>query len=52
MVVKGPFDPWHPVFKYIFVYAAALCIYIIQYKLVKKILERNPDSRFAKYFIG
>lgn len=52
IVVKGPFDAWHPALKYVFVYVVALCIYAIQYKIVKKVQERRPDNRFARYFIG
>lgn len=52
MVVGGPFDGWHPLFKYIFVYAAALCIYAVQYRLVAMAQKRWPESRITKYFIG
>ena len=52
IVVKGPFDAWHPLWKYIFVYVAALCIYALQYKLVGLVRKRWPESRITKYFIG
>lgn len=52
IVVKGPFDAWHPALKYVFVYVVALCIYAIQYRIVKKVLERRPDNRFTRYFVG
>lgn len=52
IVVKGPFDAWHPVWKYFFVYMAALCIYAVQYHLVKKVRKRWPDNRITGYFVG
>ena len=52
MVVGGPFDGWHPLWKYIFVYVAALCIYAVQYKLVAAAQKRWPDNRITRYFIG
>lgn len=52
IVVKGPFDGWHPIWKYIFVYVAAVCIYIIQYRLVKMAQNRWPDNRVTKFFVG
>ena len=52
MVVGGPFDGWHPLWKYIFVYAAALCIYAVQYRLVSAAQKRWPDNRITRYFIG
>lgn len=52
IVVDGPFDAWHPLWKYIFVYAAALCIYAVQYRLVAMAQKRWPESRITKYFIG
>ncbi len=52
MVVGGPFDGWHPLWKYIFVYAAALCVYAVQYRLVTSAQKRWPDNRITRYFIG
>lgn len=52
IVVKGPFDAWHPLWKYIFVYVAALCIYALQYKIVGMVRKRWPNNVIAKYFVG
>lgn len=52
IVVKGPFDAWHPLWKYIFVYVAALCIYALQYKIVGMVRKRWPNSVITKYFVG
>ena len=52
MVVKGPFDHWHPLWKYIFVCIAALCVYAVQYKLVGAARKRWPDNVITKYFVG
>mgnify|MGYP003557329745 FL=1 len=52
IVVKGPFDAWHPLWKYIFVYVAALCIYALQYKIVGMVRKRWPNNVITKYFVG
>ena len=52
IVVKGPFDAWHPLWKYIFVYIAALLIYALQYKLVGMACKRWPNNVITKYFVG
>ena len=52
IVVKGPFDAWHPLWKYIFVYIAALCIYALQYRIVGMVRKRWPNNVITKYFVG
>lgn len=52
MVVGGPFDGWNPVVKYVFVYGSALCIYCVQYTLVRLADKRWPENKITKYFIG
>ena len=52
IVVKGPFDAWHPLWKYIFVYVTALCIYALQYKIVGMVRKRWPNNVITKYFVG
>lgn len=52
IVVKGPFDAWHPLWKYIFVYVAALCIYALQYRIVEMVRKRWPNNVITKYFVG
>lgn len=48
IVVGGPFDSWHWIFKYFFVYAAAVCIYGLQYNLVRAAGKRWPDSKAVR----
>lgn len=52
IVVGGPFDGWAWGWKYIFVYAAALCIYGLQYNAVKWAESRWPGNPVSKYFVG
>ena len=52
MVVFGPFVGWDNVYKYVFVYGAALCAYGLQYTIVKLIDKRWPGNKVTKYFIG
>jgi peptidoglycan/LPS O-acetylase OafA/YrhL len=52
IVVGGPFDHWHPVLKYVFVYIGALCLYGIQYYLVKKADTRWKNNKITRYFVG
>lgn len=52
MVVSGPFSGWDNIFKYLFVYGMALCVYGLQYKLVKLADKRWPGNKVTKYFIG
>lgn len=52
IVVGGPFDGWNLVWKYIFVYGAALCIYAVQYNIVKFVDRRWPENKLTGFFIG
>lgn len=52
IAVGGPLDHWHLGLKYIFVYAGALCLYGVQYYLVKKANERWKNNGFTKYLVG
>lgn len=52
MVVGGPFDGWHPVWKYVFVYGAALAVYAVQYRIVELADGRWPNNKVTKYFLG
>lgn len=52
IVVGGPFDGWALVWKYVFVYWAALCVYAVQYTLVRLADRRWPENRITGYFIG
>lgn len=44
------FTDWNPVYKYIFVYGAALAVYGIQYWLVQLAEKRWPNNIVTKYF--
>ena len=46
------FTDWNPVYKYIFVYGAALAVYGIQYWLVQLAEKRWPNNIVTKYFKG
>lgn len=48
----APFDAWPAVWKYVFVYASALCVYGLQYRLVCLVERRWPDNFVTKYFKG
>ena len=52
MVVGGPFDGWHPVWKYVFVYGAALAVYAVQYRMVELADRRWPNNKVTKYYLG
>lgn len=52
IVCTGPLEFMPMAVRYIFIYAASLVIYSIQYKIVKAAQKRWPDNRITGYFIG